>query len=49
MKINKTILDNVYSKLMEDITHLKIKPGARIDIPKISIDFGVSKLPFAKH
>jgi len=45
MKTNKTIVDNVYNKLMEDITHLKIKPGARIDNPKITIDFDVSKTP----
>lgn len=45
MKINKTIVDNVYIKLMEDIAHLKIKPGERIDILKISIDFGVSQTP----
>jgi len=45
MKINKTIVDNVYNKLMEDKTHLKIEPGARIDIPKISIDFDVSQTP----
>ena len=45
MKISNTIVDNVYNKLMEDITHLKIKSGTRIDIPKISINFGVSQTP----
>ena len=45
MKINRTVVDNVYYKLKEDIINFKIKLGTRINIQKISEDFGISQTP----
>jgi len=45
MKINRTIVDNVYIKLKEDIINLKIELGTRINIQKIAEDFNISQTP----
>jgi DNA-binding GntR family transcriptional regulator len=45
VKINRTVVDNVYDKFKEDIVNLKIGLGTRINIQKISEDFGVSQTP----
>ena len=45
MKINRTVVDNAYSKLKEDIINLKIELGTRINIQKIAEDFSVSQTP----
>lgn len=45
MKINQTVVDNVYDKLKEDIITLEIKLGQRINIEKISKSFDISQTP----
>jgi len=45
VKINRTVVDNVYNELKEDIINLKIKLGTRINIQKISEDFSISQTP----
>lgn len=45
MKMNRTVVDNVYNKLKEDIVNLKIELGTRINIKKISEDFSISQTP----
>jgi len=45
MKMNQTVVDNVYNKLKEDIINLKIELGTRINIKKISEDFNISQTP----
>lgn len=45
MEINRTVVDNAYSKLKEDIINLKIKLGTRINVQKIAEDFSVSQTP----
>jgi DNA-binding GntR family transcriptional regulator len=45
MKINQTVVDNVYNKLKKDIVNLKIKLGTRINIKKMSEDFSISQTP----
>jgi len=43
--MNRTVVDNVYNKLKEDIVNLKIELGTRINIQKISEDFSISQTP----
>lgn len=46
MTMNQTIADKIYNKLKEDITiTVKIKLGQRVNIKKISEDFGISQIP----
>jgi len=45
MKINQTIVDRIYDEIKEEITTLKVKLGARINIQKISEYFSVSQTP----
>jgi len=46
MTMNQTIADKIYKKLKEDITTtIKIKLGQRVNIKKISEDFGISQIP----
>lgn len=46
MTMNQTIADKIYNKLKENITITsKIKLGQRVNIKKISEDFGISQIP----
>ena len=45
MKINQTVIEDVYNKLKENITNLRIELGTRINIQKISKGFDISQTP----
>ena len=45
MKLNRTVVDEVYNKLKEDIINLKIELGTRINIQQISKNYDISQTP----